>query len=373
MARIRVMEMIDRPFLGGGQVTVLNLARGLDRGEFDPFVVSAAGGALDEALRAEGIAHLPIEVSRASIASTVAETKRIIEARSPDILHTHGGVAGLVGRLAARRGRPRAVVHTLHGIHYLHYGNPAARAAMVLLERRLSRRTGAVVTVSRADRSEAERRRLAPPEKLRLIRNGLDLSAEARTDAAAVKAEVWGGAAKRRVVGAVSRLHRQKGLVHLVRAAPLVRAIHPDVLFAVVGGGPLEASLRSEIRKQGLESSVLLLGERADARRWLASFDVFVLPSLWEGLPYALGEAGALAKPIVATDIDGVREVVSDRANGRLVPPGDAEALARALIEVLGDPEGAARMGAAARETIPPLFSLPEMLREHARLYRELL
>lgn len=372
MTRVRVLEMIDRPFLGGGQVTVLTLARGLDREKFEVLVASEDGGPLVEELQRIGVRHIPVKLGKLSGPSTVRAIAGILRENAIDILHTHGGVAGLYGRLAARKAGTAAVVHTVHGIHYLHYRNPAAKGAYILLERWLSRSTDAVVFVSVADMERAARLKLARPPKSRLIRNGVrPTPPESLGDAAAVRAQL--GAVGKPLIVAVSRLHRQKGMEFLLRAVPLVRSEVPTVRVVVAGGGPLEDRLGAEIKALRLEDNVSLLGERKDALSILAAADLFVLPSLWEGLPYVLVEAAALGKPLIATDIDGVREVIKSGVTGMLVQPRDPGALAAAILFLLKERTLAARLGEAARAEIPPQFSVKNMIRETESLYLELL
>lgn len=368
--RLRVLEVIDRPFLGGGQATVLNLARGLDRDEFEVAIACGGDGPLVEEAGRLGVRRFAVAMGKAAGAAPVRELAGILEGEAFDAVHTHGGVAGLYGRLAARRVRRPAVIHTLHGIHYLHYRNPVLKRGLVFLERRLGALTDVLVVVSEADERRAIRLRLAPRDRIRLVRNGVAWPGPAAGfDPGAKRRELGFGNGP--LVGAVSRLHRQKGLVHLVRAAALFGALLPEAAVVVVGGGPLRESLEKEARKWGLGGRFRFLGERSDATEILASCDVFVLPSLWEGLPYALVEAAAAGRPIVATAIDGVLEVVRDGETGLLVPPADPEALSRAILRLLGDRELAGKLGRAARETIPPGFAMDRMIRETSALYRE--
>jgi len=369
MRRLRILEMIDRPFLGGGQITVLNLAAGLDPASFETAVCSGGGGPLEAELRQRGIPHIPFDFPRVP-GRGVRKLAAVLEKGRFDLLHTHGGVAGLFGRAAARHARIPAVVHTLHGIHYLHYRNPVLKRALIVLERRCSRGTDAVIVVSEADRDAARCLRLAPPERIKLIRNGVPSRPEpdvAVKDKLRRELGLEGGP----VVGAVSRLHRQKGVVDFVGAAARILRERPDARFVVVGGGPLRKEIEAEIGKAGLSGKFMLAGERQDARDILSIFDVFALPSLWEGLPYVLVEAAALGKPIVATDIDGVREVLKDGETGLRVPVADPGALARAVIRLLDDGVLAARLGNNARAAIPRLFSMDRMLEETGALYRE--
>jgi len=371
MNRIRVLQMIDRPFLGGGQAILLSLARGLDRDKFDVSIAAQGGGPLEDEARRLGFLFRTLPFGKKMSRGVVGTITDNLRRDPPDVLHTHGGVAGLYGRLAARRAKIRAVVHTIHGIHYLHYRNPALRLVYAALERYCSRFTDTVVLVSEGDLAKAKKRRLAPDAKLKLVLNGADVS-RLETEEFRVKAgEAWSRLNLRPpVIGTVARLHRQKGVIHFVRAAVALRDSHPEAQIVVVGGGGLEAKLRAEAKKLGLDRRFAMLGERSDARELLSLFDVFVLPSLWEGLPLVLIEAAALGKPIVATDIDGNREIVSAGQTGLLVDPGDPAAIASAVNRLLDDPALSARLAACARAEIPPRFGLDRMVRAYEEVYR---
>jgi glycosyltransferase involved in cell wall biosynthesis len=364
------MEMIDRPFLGGGQAIVLALARHLDKDRFEISVCARGGGPLEEEVRKAGLSFTPAPFGGKYSFGLTGTIAGILRREKPDIVHTHGGVAGLYGRMAARKAGIPAVVHTIHGIHYRHYRNLLLRAVYTDLERYCSKFTDAVVFVSEADMAAGRRLRLAKPGKLRLVRNGVDVSilqseAFARRVAELRRGTGWGSP----VVGTIARLHRQKGIVHLLRAAETILAGRPEGKIVVAGGGELEAPLRREAAALGLDRRFVLLGERADAREIMALFDVFVLPSLWEGLPLVLIEAAALGKPIVATDVEGSREILRDGETGRLVPPGDPAALAAAVRRLLDDPALAARLGARARETIPGRFTIEKMISGYDEIY----
>ncbi|MHB8095867.1 MAG: glycosyltransferase family 4 protein [Candidatus Aminicenantales bacterium] len=372
MSRTRVLEMIDRPFLGGGQVTLLTLAGGLARERFEIFAASEPGGPLAEELGKLGVPHVPISLRKSSGLRAVAAIAAVLKENRIDVLHTHGGIAGLYGRWAATKAGTPAVVHTIHGIHYLHYRNPLARRAFIVLERRLSRITDAVIFVSEADLEQGRRLKLAPPEKTHLIRNGVDPAIPAVASDLGKKREELGALGKPLVV-AVSRLHRQKGVAYLLKAVPFISRELPAAKVAIAGGGPLQEAMAAEIRRLGIGDAALLLGERADAREILAAADVFVLPSLWEGLPYVLVEAAALGMPIVATDIEGVREVIRSGATGILVPAKNPAALAAAVILLLGDRDLAHKLGENARREIPGRFSVGRMIAETGSLYEEVL
>ncbi len=374
MRRLRVLEMIDKPSLGGGQSVLLALARHLDRDRFDISVCAGSGGPLEEEVGKLGLVYLPARFGKSPRAILCRDLVRLITSGRFDVVHTHGGIAGLFGRRAARKAGTPVVVHTLHGIHYLHYRNPALRRLYVALERAMSRTTSAVVCVSEADLAAAGQHRLASPDRLRLIRNGVALAgpeadAERIRRIAELRLHLKPHAP---VVGTVARLHRQKGVEYFVRAAAAVLKKRPEATFVVVGGGPLEDRIKAKVARLGLAGRMILTGERSDALDWLSLFDVFVLPSLWEGLPLVLIEAAILGRPIVATDIDGTREIIRDGETGLLVPPADPAALAGAILRLLDDPGLARRLGESGRRDIPPAFTLERMVAETERLYLDL-
>jgi glycosyltransferase involved in cell wall biosynthesis len=372
MEKLRIMEMIDKPSLGGGQTALLLLAENLDRSRFEVIVSSAGDGPLAEESRRKGIAYIPVSLGKRLSLRPVHEIAGVLRENRIDILHTHGGIAGLYGRSAARRARTPAVVHTLHGIHYLHYRNPFLRHLYVLLERRCSHSTDRLILVCQSDLRQARKHRLAPEAKMTVILNGMDAHPELAAHEIARRKSDLGWPPDRPVVGTVARLHRQKGLVNLLRAAPEILSAFPEVNIAVVGDGPQNDSLRREAQRLNLEGRFLFLGEREDAASIMALFDIFVLPSLWEGLPFVLVEAASLGKPIVATAVDGVSEILEDRKTGLLVPPGDPTALADAVIGLLGDKETARRLGEMARTLVPPRFPLRRMIDQTQNLYLEL-
>ncbi len=372
--RLRVLEMIDKPSLGGGQAILLTLARHLDQSRFDVSVCAGSGGPLEDEIRKLGLAFHPAEFKKSPAAGLGRDLARLLSSEKIDILHTHGGIAGLFGRRAARRAGTPVVVHTLHGIHYLHYRNPVLRRVFIGLERSMSRATSAVVCVSEADLARARKFHLAPADRLHLVRNGVapvdpasDLDRGRRIDDLRLRLKL-----RAPVIGTVARLHRQKGVEYFIQAAPEILRRNSGALFVVVGGGPLEKRIRIKIERLGLADHVILAGERSDALDLLSAFDIFVLPSLWEGLPLVLIEAAGLGKPIIATDIEGSREIIRDGETGLLVPPADPDALAGAVRRLLEAPALARRLAEKARSEIPPAFGLKRMVAETERLYLDL-
>jgi len=372
MRKIKVLEMIDQPFLGGGQKNLLSLARSLDKDRFEVSVCSKGDGPLVHELQKEGIEHFPILFSKRISVKIIREIVSLQKCNCFDILHTHGGVAGLYGRLAVHKCHFPVVVHTLHGIHYLHHRNFLLRYIFVFIERYLSKVTDALICVSHADRGKAQRLKLAPEEKIFMIENGIDFFDYLSDEKQAEIGHEFGVTSPQPTVGTVARLHRQKGLPYLIEAAKKISRIYPKVKVFIVGEGPQRQKLERLIKKMGLINTVQLLGERKDIMRIFSLFDVFVLPSLWEGLPYVLIEAGACGLAVVASDIDGIKEIIKDGETGVLVSPKDSDALARSIVKILPDEDMRDRLGRNLKNAVFPRYTLSRMVQQTQELYRRI-
>ena len=376
MTKIKVLEMIDSPSLGGGQINLLSLSSSLDKSLFEVLVCSGEGGALVEAVKNKGITHIPISITKKFSRNTVAEIVDILSKHRIDVLHTHGGVAGFYGRWAARKCRIPVIVHTLHGIHYLHYRNIVLKFIYVLLEKWFARFTDAVVYVCDSDKVLGKKYGLVPESKSIVIRNGVDFLTFEKSRGKGASAFDWGEELgidlSHPIVGTIARLHRQKGIPYLLEAARLLSQEIPGIQFLIVGGGPWKDRLNRQKNRLGLETVVHFLGERKDVPQLLSLFNVVVLSSLWEGLPYSLLEAGALGKPVVATDVNGVKEIITDGKTGILVPARSPERLAEALRQLIENKNMANRLGAALREDIQKKHSLLPMIEGVQDLYLRL-
>jgi glycosyltransferase involved in cell wall biosynthesis len=206
-----------------------------------------------------------------------------------------------------------------------------------------------------------------PAHKISVIHNAVALSEFTRHANPALRANLSGGAGP--VVLTVARLDQQKGVEYLVEAAALV----PGATFLVAGEGPERGRLERRAAELGLDTRVLFLGHRQDIPDLLAACDVFVLPSLFEGLALSILEAMAAGKPVIATAIEGTSEVIRDGENGLLIPPTDPTALASAVRQILGDPVRAQRLAAAGRARVQREFSTEILIERTMGVYSELL
>jgi glycosyltransferase involved in cell wall biosynthesis len=250
---------------------------------------------------------------------------------------------------------------------------PPQRRLFVQLERWTAAMSSALVVVSSVLKETGLREGIGVPEQYATIYSGIELAEFGRPglDGAAKRAEL-GIPAGVPVVGTVGRLSSQKNPEDLLIAARTVIQRMPDVRLLIVGDGPLRARVEESARIMGISGNVLFTGIRHDVPDLMASLDVFVLSSLWEGLPRVIPQAMAAGKPVVCTNVDGNAEAVRDGVNGLLVRPKDPDALADAILQLLRNPGLARQMGVEGRKRVA-MFSADRMMEDIEVLYQKLL
>jgi glycosyltransferase involved in cell wall biosynthesis len=318
------------------------------------------------------ISHLRRRLDPLSDLRARAELDRVIERYRPDVVHTHMAKAGALGRVAARRRGVPAVLHTFHG-HVLegYFASPANRA-FLLAERWLAKRTDRLVAVSSATRDELLALRVGRPEQWRVVPLALDLEPLMAQMISPSEARSRLGLPEAPTVGIVGRLAPVKDHESFLRAATLVARQRADVSFVVAGDGPLRTDLEADGARR-LGGRVRFLGWVEDLPTLYAALDVVTLTSVNEGTPVALIEAAAAGRPVVATEVGGVRDVVREAETGFLVPPGNAEALADRIVAVLSDVNLATRMGSEARRRIAVAFAPGPAVEALTGIYGEVL
>ena len=349
---------------GGGPQHVLDVATGLRARGWRPIVAGPPGGAMMTRFLEMGIETAAVRTDRLSPLA-VLTLVRLIRRRDVRLVHSHGKGAGLHARLAARvTGVP--AVHTLHGLHYERYPAPA-RAAYLVLERRLSRWTRAVINVSRAQETEGLALGLFTRAQSRVILNGVDVArlidrALERDEARAALGLPLDVA----VVGTAARFDAVKRLDVLLHAM----AALPSATLVLIGDGSEAPALRALAARLGIAGRVRFAGALVDAVRLFRAFDVFAAPSSKEGLPLAVIEAMALGVAVVASDIPAHREALGP---GAVLVKGDHAALARRIGELLSDEALRVRLGAESRTRARSELDARAMVNALDALYGEIL
>lgn len=375
-----VLHVITLLELGGAQQNTLYSVAHHDRDRFRVALLAGKGGVLDEdALRIPDaevrlLPSLRREISPVGDPVALVALARAFRRMRPAIVHTHSSKAGILGRLAARLARVPRVVHTVHGWSFNDTQPRPVRTLYRSLERVAARATDRIVCVSERDRETGIALGIGSPDRYALVRSGIDLAEFApRPERRAAVRAALGVAEGEILVGAVACLKPQKAPLDLVEAAASARARDPRLRFVLAGDGELRGPVEERARSLGLGESFRILGWRRDVPDLLAAMDLFLLTSLFEGLPRSVLQAMSAGVPIVATAAGGTPEVVRDRETGRLVPPGRPAEAAEAILDLAADLEGRTALATAARRRIGEEFDIRGMVRRLDRLYEEIL
>jgi len=362
---IRVLHVIATLDRAGTEQQLAHLCRRLNRSEFMPAVCCLTrGGPLEAELKAGGV---PVRILRKRgrwDLAVISRAMRVIRQFRPDILHTWLPTANTLGRTAGLAARVPVLI-----------ASERAADAWKGMLRRLADRLLTSYSARIITNSAAVRRFLAeqiglPQRKIAVIRNGLDLDEFDAELAQAPANSLPAISGQPIIVGTVARLEPQKGIKFLIAAFSRLPRELGEVELWIVGGGPQERQLREEAGATRVTGRIRFLGHRPDVPALLARFDLFVLPSLWEGLPNAVLEAMAARRAVVATAVDGTPEAVEHEKTGLLVPPADAAALAAAIERLLRDPALRRAFGEAGRRKAASDFSMERMVAETEAVYR---
>lgn len=374
---IKIAQILEAT-TGGTRRHLVDLVTHLDAREFDVTVICATlrdkGFRCDiDRMQAHGAHVHVVQMVRAihppRDLAALARIYRLLKRGRYDVVHTHSAKAGFLGRLAARMARVPTVIHTPHGFPFQMDVGPFRRAIYRSLERFAARYTDTLVCVSAEERDLASRLSLLPRQRIRLIANGVAPLTQAESQAPAVR-EQLAIPDTCTIVGTVGRYTRQKGLDCLLNASVPVLQKHPDTRFLLVGDGEDKGKLERLARRLGVSDRILFVGYREDVHPLLQVMDVFVLPSLWEGLPYAIIEAMQMGKAVVATNVGGARDAIWSTVSGLLVPPGSSDYLADAICDLLADPDRRRQLGLTAAEFAATHYRLDTMVARLADLYR---
>jgi len=358
-----ILYLITELSIGGAQTALRCLLKGLDRDRFSPTVACLynGDGAVAQEIRATGVQVFDARMRHKVDLIALLRLYRWIRRIRPAIIHTSLFHANLSGRILGRlAGVPGVVCSERTMAMESEWRYRLNRWTIGLVD--------CVTAVSANVRDFCISHIGLPADKLVVIYNGVELPAAPLASTIEVRAELGlppGGP----VIGAVSRLDPVKGVSVLIEAFAQV----DEVYLAVIGGGPERASLASLAGSLGVANHIRWTGHRRDVSRCLPAFDLFVQPSLHEGLPNAVLEAMVAGLPVVATAVGGTPEVVVDGVTGLLVPPRDPDALAEAIACLLRDPDLRCKMGQMGRERVAQSFTVERMVEQTERLYERLL
>ncbi len=364
--RVRVVEVLATGTNGGAQEHLYNLVTRIDRSRYDVSIVSLSPGSAVRKLQRAGLPVCVIDEPDDAVA--VGALAAHIAAVEPDVVHDHMYRAEIVGTKAVlalqAAGHPRPyVVSTVHSSRV----RPAEDREEL---RRLTPEIDRLIAVSRAivRKIEDEGRDGAPVD---LIYNGVDLERYDHQEPCCTLRDEYGMAPGSQIVGVVARLEPEKGHPTLLEAWPQVLRAAPDAYLLIVGEGSRREALEQQARDLRIAHRVVFTGRRDDMPAVTAALDVAVLPSYREAQGLSILEAMALSRPIVATTVGGIPEVVEDGVSGLLVPPHDADALAGAISRLLTDHPYADMLAKAGHDDVHQRFCVELMVHAVEAIYDE--
>jgi glycosyltransferase involved in cell wall biosynthesis len=382
---IRVLRVIARLNVGGPALHVTYLARGLAGRGYETTLVAgdvARGEAsmsfvADQAgVEVVTLPGLSRELSPIRDALAAFRLARLIRKLRPDVVHTHTAKAGAVGRAAALLAGTRrpVVVHTFHGHVLRGYFGTGGTLVFRAIETLLARATDRLIAVSPEVRDELVALHVAPREKFSVVRLGIELEPRVRFDGDPTEVRRRHGIPEGKfVVGWFGRMTAVKRTDDLLTMLAGVRERGVDALLLLVGDGDDRERLEQRAHDLGLARACLFLGYQEDVAAWYAICDAVVLTSASEGTPVTIIEALAAARPVVATAVGGVPDVVDEGETGFLVPPGDTRTVADRLEVLARDPARRAAMGATGRQRVLERYAVERLVADVDALYRELL
>lgn len=377
----RVLHIHALPVVSGSGINTFLTMRDVDPGRFCSELACAPGGELETLVKENGLRFHPFAnfvqpLDPLNDAMALLRLTRFLMKEKYHIIHTHNSKTGFIGRLAGRLARVPVIVHTVHGFSF-HDREPIWR-------RRLFRWLEALA-VCWADRMifisqplvDWARREGILRKKTRYAKIYSGIEVEKFRPAGAAKKmaarKCWAIPDDAFVVGIVSKLWEGKGHAILIEAFSVAAAGAENSRLVIVGEGPLRADLEAMVFRKGLSEKVLFTGFQADVAPIIATFDLSVLPSFFEGMGRVLLEAMAMGVPVIGSDVGGIPDLIRHGREGLLVPPGDAAALAEAIAKVVKNPQSAEKMGRAGTKRVSEKFSARKMVQDIEQVYLDAL
>lgn len=372
----KILYCITKANFGGAQRYVYELAVEAKKRGHNVAVVFGEPGTLGDKLGSKGIRIISIpslgrDIGMLKDFKTLLALYKLLKEEKPDVIHLNSSKIGLLGGIAAKfysrknKNPKLKTIFTGHGWAFnenrffiIRYIFKKLHAITIRL---------ANVTIAVSEKTKRDIEDLAKGKKIKVIYNGisrfnlLDGFASQQKIGQNVEEEIW--------IGSISELHQNKGVDILIKSFSQVASDYPDVALVVIGGGEEKENLKKLVSKLGLQDRVHLLGFVDNARQYLQAFDVFTLTSRTEAFPYALLEAGLAGLPVIASNVGGIPEVITDGQSGLLTEPGDTEAISKAMESILGNPEKRDKLGKNLKQKVETDFSLEQMFNKTFSLY----
>jgi len=376
--KIRICYMDAYPYLGGGQIHLLSLMERLDKERFETILCCNVESEIGKVAKNKGFPVYHVRIGRPWDVRPLIQMLKLFHNHKVDIIHAQDFQSCFIAALASRLAGIPHVLWTVHvtNLHRSVQGIPLwKRQSYILIDKVLSKLIDKFITVSNANKVSLIKEEGIPADKIVTIYNGVDLAKfnpDSISDEVILSLKEDLGITDEFIIGVVTRLAPEKGLEYLFKALKILDAKFSRWRCVVVGDGELKEHLQQRTKEEGIDAKIHFLGWKENPLAYYRLFDVFVLPSLFEGLPLVLLESLAMQCPVIATTVQGNPEVVRHGEVGLLVPPRSPDALAAALLTLLNNREELKRMGQAGRKLVEKRFNLVSMVEQYENIYTSL-
>jgi glycosyltransferase involved in cell wall biosynthesis len=383
-SRLKVLHVITRMIIGGAEWNTLYTCQLLNRSRYEPLLATGPEtgpeGSLIEATEASGIPVFIVpdlirEIDLKRDLKALVQLIRLYRDLEVDIVHTHTSKAGILGRLAGRLAKVPVVIHTVHGFAFTAPLPKWQRQLYIALEKMAGRWCDALIFISKPLMAEAGKLGIGDPKTYAYIPSGIDTKAFQNGNNNGnreLKRRMLGLTDHVPIIGTVSRLVKDKGLELILEAAAQLKAKGLKFHMVWVGDGPMRAELERLAQKLGVADRLSITGMCTDVPAWLSCFDIFVLPTMWEGMGRVFLEAQAAGIPVIGTKVGGVPDVVRDGETGILIQPNDVKTLAETIELLITNAELRRQMGiAAAQFASNEQFQVEFMVRKIEEVYEQ--
>ncbi len=378
MGKIRVVHIITELELGGAQLFTLKTVKELDKEKFETFLIANCKGMLNSEVKNYTknftcIKPLIREISPIKDFLALISLYKRIKSIKPQIVHTHSSKAGILGRTAAYLAKVPVIVHTVHGFAFSPFHSKFKRNFYILLEKFASKLSDHLIFVSEANRGEAEKLKITKKGKNSIIRSivGLDKFRKNSLRKNELRKK-FGFSEKDKIVGGVFCFKPQKDPVGFIEIANLVIKNSDDIKFIIAGDGYVKSAMIEKIREYKIDDKIIFLGWIDNPDELIPTFDVLLLPSLWEGLPQVVVQAIVSRVPVIATSVNGTKDIVKNGENGFLFEPKNYKKAANLILNIFKSKEIKDKIQAQS-EIVYENFNPEIMVREQEKLYLKLL
>lgn len=364
--KIRILETIRQGKIGGGETHVLDLIANIDTSQFEPIVLSFTDGPMVERAKELGVESHVIYTETPYDIRVWGKVKQLMIDQQIDLVHAHGTRANSNVFWAAKQLK-LPLIYTVHGWSFHQDQKPLLKMLRIRSEQFLTGKAAVTISVSYSNQKDGVE--LFNMSNSQVVNYGIDTVKYDPAKELTNLREELGLPDNKTIVGFLVRMTIQKDPFTLIRAIRKVKDVTNDIVFLLMGNGDLLQEAKALVKELEVEDMVVWSGFRQDIPNVLKTIDIYALPSLWEGLPIGLLEAMTMAKPIVATGVDGTKEAIKNGENGILVPCKDHNSLARAILELHQNKSKMEAFGKKSREIVLETYSVDRMCRETEQIY----